>query len=58
LTTQNIKGELNKDMESLRKKNQTEILEIKSSFSQTKKQSERLLQQTRTSGKHTLRAQR
>jgi hypothetical protein len=36
MTTQNIKEELNKDMESLRKKNQTEILEIKSPFSQTK----------------------
>jgi chromosome segregation ATPase len=33
-TTQNIKEELNKDMENLRKKNQTEILEIKSPFSQ------------------------
>jgi hypothetical protein len=29
VTTQNIKEELNKDMENLRKKNQTEILEIK-----------------------------
>jgi hypothetical protein len=29
MTTKNIK-ELNKDMENLRKKNQTEILEIKS----------------------------
>jgi hypothetical protein len=29
MTTQNIKEELNKDMENLRKKNQTEILEIK-----------------------------
>jgi hypothetical protein len=37
-TTQNIKEELNKDMENLRKKNQTEILEIKSSFSETKTQ--------------------
>jgi hypothetical protein len=36
MTTQNIKEELNKDMENLRKKNQTEILEIKSPFSQTK----------------------
>jgi chromosome segregation ATPase len=36
MTTQNIKEELNKDMENLRKKNQTEILEIKSHFSQTK----------------------
>jgi hypothetical protein len=31
-TTQNIKEELNKDMENLRGKNQTEILEIKKSF--------------------------
>jgi hypothetical protein len=29
MTTQNIKEELNKDMENLRKKNQTQILEIK-----------------------------
>jgi hypothetical protein len=36
LTTQNIKEELNKDVENLRKNNQTEILEIKSTFSQTK----------------------
>jgi chromosome segregation ATPase len=36
MTTQNIKEELNTDMENLRKKNQTEILEIKSPFSQTK----------------------
>jgi hypothetical protein len=35
-TTQNIKQELNKDWEKIRKKNQTEILEIKSPFSQTK----------------------
>jgi flagellar biosynthesis chaperone FliJ len=35
MTTQNIKGELNKDMENLRKKNKAEILEIKSPFSQT-----------------------
>jgi hypothetical protein len=33
MTTQNIKEELNKDMENLRKKDQTEILNIKSSFS-------------------------
>jgi hypothetical protein len=33
---QNIIEELNGDMETLRKKNQTEILEIKSPFSQTK----------------------
>jgi hypothetical protein len=32
MTTGNIKEELNKDMENLRKNNQTEILEIKSSF--------------------------
>jgi chromosome segregation ATPase len=36
MTTQNIKEELNEDMENLRKKNQTEILEINSPFSQTK----------------------
>jgi hypothetical protein len=36
MTTQNIKEELNKDIKNLRKKNQTEILEIKSPFSQTK----------------------
>jgi hypothetical protein len=36
MTMQNTKEELNEDMENLRKKNQTEILEIKSSFSQTK----------------------
>jgi hypothetical protein len=36
VTAQNIKEELNKDIENLRKKNQTEILEIKSPFSQTK----------------------
>jgi hypothetical protein len=38
MTTQNIKEELNKDMRNHRKKNQTEILEIKSPFSQTKTQ--------------------
>jgi hypothetical protein len=36
-TTQIIKEELNKDLENFRRKNQTEILEIKSLFSQTKK---------------------
>jgi hypothetical protein len=36
MTTQSIKEELNKDMENFRKKNQEEILEIKSPFSQTK----------------------
>jgi hypothetical protein len=35
-TTENIKEELNKNMKNLRKKNQAEILEIKSPFSQTK----------------------
>jgi hypothetical protein len=34
--TQNMKEELNKVMENLRKKNQTETLEIKSPFSQKK----------------------
>jgi chromosome segregation ATPase len=33
---QNIKEEFNKDTESLKQKNQTEILEIKSSLSQIK----------------------
>jgi chromosome segregation ATPase len=36
MTTQNIKKELNKDMENPRKKTRTEIQEIKSYFSQTK----------------------
>jgi chromosome segregation ATPase len=36
MATQNIKEELNKDIENLRKKNQIDILEIKSPFSQTK----------------------
>jgi hypothetical protein len=36
MTAQNIKEGLNKDMEKLRKKNQTEILEIKICFSQAK----------------------
>jgi hypothetical protein len=36
MTTQNMKEQLNKDMENLRKKNQTEFREIKSPFGQTK----------------------
>jgi F0F1-type ATP synthase membrane subunit b/b' len=36
MTTQNIKEELNKDLENFRKKNQTEILEIWSPFSKTR----------------------
>jgi hypothetical protein len=36
MKTQTMKEELNNDMENLRKKNQTEILELKSPFSQTK----------------------
>jgi hypothetical protein len=51
ITTQNIKEELNTNVEDLRKKNETEILEIESPFSQTKKHNGRPLQQTRTSGK-------
>jgi hypothetical protein len=35
-TTQNIKEELITDMESLRRKNQTEILEFKSPYSKMK----------------------
>jgi hypothetical protein len=38
VTTQNIKEELNKNMENLRKKNQTEILEIKFSLVKQKTQ--------------------
>jgi hypothetical protein len=53
MTTQNIKEELNKDMENLRKKKQ--ILEIKSPFHQTKN-SGRPLQQTRTSVRQNLKA--
>jgi hypothetical protein len=45
-------------MEYLRKKNQTEILEIKSLFSQTKKHSGSPLQQTKTGRKQKLRTQR
>jgi hypothetical protein len=36
MTIQIIKEDLNKDLENLRKKNQTEILGIKSPYSQTK----------------------
>jgi hypothetical protein len=36
MTTQNIKEQLNKDMENHIKKYQTEILEIKSPFTKTK----------------------
>jgi DNA repair exonuclease SbcCD ATPase subunit len=58
-TTQNIKKELNKNMEKLRRKNQTEILEIKKiPLVKQKKHHGRSLQQTRTSGRQTLRAQR
>jgi 5'-deoxynucleotidase YfbR-like HD superfamily hydrolase len=46
MTTQNIKQGLNKYMENLRTKNQTEILEIKF----------HLVKQTRTSGRQNLRA--
>jgi predicted transcriptional regulator len=55
-TTQIIKEELNKDMENLTRKNQTEILEIKGPFSQTIKHSGRPLQQTRTSGRQNFRS--
>jgi Na+/phosphate symporter len=40
-TTQDMKEEYNKDMESLRKKNQTEILELKSPLNQLKSTVER-----------------
>jgi hypothetical protein len=39
-TAQDIKEEINIDMENLRKKNQTEILKIKSSLNQTKNTAE------------------
>jgi hypothetical protein len=59
MTTQNIKEDLNKDMENLRKKNQTEILGRKSPFSQTNNTANgRPLQHTRISGRQNLRAQR
>jgi MFS superfamily sulfate permease-like transporter len=38
-TAQDMKKEFNKDMENFSKKNQTEILEIKSSLNQIKKYS-------------------
>jgi hypothetical protein len=53
LTTQNIKEELNKEMENLRKK---EILGIKSPFSQAQKHSGMPLQQTKIGGRQNLRA--
>jgi signal transduction histidine kinase len=53
MTTQIIK-ELNTDLENLRRKNQTEILEVKSPYSQKKKHSGRPLQQTRNSGRQDL----
>jgi hypothetical protein len=52
-----MKEEFNKDMENLRKKNQTEILEIKF-LKSNKKCREKPLQQNRTSGRQNLRAQR
>jgi hypothetical protein len=55
--TEIIKEEWNKDRENIRTKNQTEIQEVKSPFSQTKNRG-RPLQQTRTSGRQNLRAQR
>jgi hypothetical protein len=36
MTTQNIKDKVNKYVENHRQKNQTEIMEIKSLFNQTK----------------------
>jgi hypothetical protein len=58
MTTQNMKEELNKNIENLREKNQTEILEKKSPFSQTKTHRGMTLQQTRSSRRQSLRAQR
>jgi hypothetical protein len=53
-----MKDEFNKNMESLREKNQTEILEIVSSLSQIKKYSWKPFQQTGTYGKQNFRPQR
>jgi hypothetical protein len=58
MTTQNIEQDLNKDMENLRKNNETEILEIKTSLWSNKKHSGRPLQQTGTSRRQSIRAQR
>jgi hypothetical protein len=55
MTPQNIKEQLNKDMENLRKKTQTEVLEIKIPLVK-QKHSGRPLQQTKTSGRQNLRA--
>jgi hypothetical protein len=48
-----MKKEVNKDMENFRKQNQTEIMEMKTTFTQ-KKYSGRPFQQTRTSGKENI----
>jgi hypothetical protein len=56
MATQDIKEELNKDMENLRKKNQTKLQEIKSPFTQTKNTVEG--HSCRTSGRQNLRTQR
>jgi hypothetical protein len=49
-----MKEEFNKNMENLRKKNQTEILEIKSSLNQIKNRVESHYK-TRTSGRQNVR---
>jgi hypothetical protein len=46
-----MKKEFNKDMENLRKKNQTEILEIKISLKQIKNTMEIAASSTKTAGK-------
>jgi hypothetical protein len=55
MATQNIKKELNKDMENLRKK---ESNRNKKSLYSNKKLSRRPLKQTRMGGRQTIRAQR
>jgi hypothetical protein len=55
-TTQGIKEELNKDMENLRKKNQTRNPGNKKPLLSNRKHRGRSLQQTRTNGRQTLRA--
>jgi hypothetical protein len=55
--TTKIKEEMNNNLENIRRWNQMEILEIKSPYSQTKKQW-KAPHQNRTSGRLNLRVQR
>jgi hypothetical protein len=58
MTTQNIKEELNKDMESLKKKSSNRNSGSKKFLLSNRKHSGRPFQQTRTSGRQNLRVQR